>query len=192
MCIRDRAGAAPTVPVTVTLTSAQLPLPLEVERMPFSPSCIRRVKNLLLNKNTSIVLASIGADEVASRIDATATQAFDVKTRRDRSSEEFDGGDTDLYYGDDEKASVLPDEEDEEDEQTAEADMVTPAITEGDGAQPTQTLNPGEAISEDTADTQEDKDDGDDDKKPTSPRDGYVSHHPVVLATGRISKSASD
>ena len=70
--------------------------------------------------------------------------------------------------------------------------MVTPAITEGDGVQPTQTSNPGEAIGEDTADTQEDKDDGNDDKKPTGPRDGSVSHDPAVLAAGRISKSASD
>ena len=39
------------------------------------------------------------------------------------------------------------------------------ATAEGDGVQLKQTLNPGEAISEDT-------DDSGDDKKHTSPRDG--------------------
>ena len=96
-----------------------------------------------------------------------------------------------MDYGDDERASVLPDEEDEENEQTAEGYMVTLATTEGDGAQPTQTSNPGKAISEDSSDTQ-DKDDGSDDKKHTSPRDGSILHDPVVLAVGRNSKSASD
>ena len=42
----------------------------------------------------------------------------------------------------------------------------------GDGMQLTQPSNPGDAISEDTANTQEDKDDGGDDKKYTGPRDG--------------------
>ena len=66
--------------------------------------------------------------------------------------------------------------------------MVTSATTEGDGV----CSNPGKAIREDTADTPEDKDDGNDDKKHTSPRDDSVSHDPAVLAAGRISKSASD
>ena len=90
------------------------------------------------------------------------------------------------------RVSVLSDEEDEEDEQTAKDDVVTPVTTEGDSAQATKTSNPGEAISDDTAETQEDKDGDDDDKKPTGPRDGSVSHDPAVLAAGRISKSASD
>ena len=55
-----------------------------------------------------------------------------------------------------------------------------------------QTSNPGEAISDDTAETQEDKDGDDGGKKPAGPRDGSVLHDPVVLAAGRISKSASD
>ena len=45
----------------------------------------------------------------------------------------------------------------------------------------------GEAIGEDTADTQ-DKDDGDDDKKPTGPRDDSVLHDPAVLAAGKSTK----
>ena len=178
--------------MTVASTSAQLPPPPEVERMPFSLNCIRHVKNLVLKENTGIALALIGAEEVASHIDATATPVFDVKTRRDSPIKESDGGNSDLDYGDDERASVLPDEEDEGDEQDAEGGMVTSATAESDGVQLTHTSNPGKAISEDTADTPEDKDDGSDDKKHTSPREGSVSHDPVVLAAGRINKSASD
>ena len=53
-------------------------------------------------------------------------------------------------------------------------------------------MNPGKTIGDDTAETQEDTNSDDDDKKPTGPRDGSVSHDPVVLAAGRISKSATD
>ena len=143
----------------------------------------------MLKENTNITLASIGVDEVASHIDAATTQAFDVEMKKDSSDEESDGDDTDLDYGDDERVSVLPDEEGE---QTAKGNVVTPVTTEGDNAQATQTLNPGEAIDDDTAETQEDKDGDDDDKKPTGPRDHSILHDPAVLAAGRISKSASD
>ena len=127
----------------------------------------------------------IGADEVASHVDAMTTQAFDVETKKDSSDEESDHGDTDPDYGDDERVLVLSDEEDE---QTAKGDVVTLVTT----AQATQTSNQGKAISDDTAETQEDKDGDDDDKKPTGPRDGSILHDPAVLAAGRISKSASD
>ena len=173
----------------MTSTSAQLPPPPEAEKVPFSLSSIKPVKNLVSKENTNITLASIGADEVASHIDATTTQAFDVKMKKDSSDEESDGGDMDLDYSDNERVSVLSNEEDE---QTAKDDVFTPVTTEGDDAQATQTLNPGKAISDDTAETQEDKDGDDDNKKPTGPRDGPVSHDPAVLAAGRISKSASD
>ena len=90
------------------------------------------------------------------------------------------------------RVSALSDEEDEEDKQTAKGNIVTPVTTEGNDAQATWTSNPCEAISDDTAETQEDKDGDDDNKKPTGPRDGSVLHDPAVLAAGRISKSASD
>ena len=93
----------------------------------------------------------IGADEVASCIDATKTQAFDVKTKKDSSNKESDGDDTDLDYGGDERVSVLSDEDNEEGEQTAKGNVVTPVTTKGDDAQATQTLNPGEAIGDDAA-----------------------------------------
>ena len=132
------------------------------------------MENLVSKENTNITLALIGADEVASHVDAMTTQAFNVKTKKDSSNEESDGGDIDLDYGDDERVSVLSDKEDEEGKQTAKGNIVTPVTTEGDNAQATQTLNPGEAISDDTAETQEDKDGDDDDKKPTGPRDGSI------------------
>ena len=43
---------------------------------------------------------------------------------------------TDLDYGDDKRVSVLSDDEDGEDEQTAKGDVVTPVTTEGGDAQP--------------------------------------------------------
>ena len=116
----------------------------------------------------------IGADEVASCINATTTQAFNVKMKKDSSDEESDGDDTDPDYGGNERVSVLSDEEDEEGEQTAKGNIATPVTTEGIDTQATQTLNPGKAIGDDTAETQEDKDSDDDDKKPTGPRDGSV------------------
>ena len=131
------SGAGSTVPITVTSTSAQLPPPLDAEKVPFSPSSIKQVKNLVSKENTYITLASIGTDEVASCIDATTAQAFDVKMKKDSSDEESDGGDTDPDYGDDKRVSVLSDEEDE---QTAKGDIVTPVTTEGGDAQATQTL----------------------------------------------------
>ena len=81
------SGAGSTTPITVTSSSAQLPPPLEAEKVPFSPSSIKQVKNLVSKENTNITLALIGADEVASHIDTT-TQAFDVKTKKDSSDEE--------------------------------------------------------------------------------------------------------
>ena len=89
------------------------------------------MKNLVLKENTNITLASIGADEVASCVNATATQAFNAKMKKDSSDEESDGDDTDLDYGGDERVSVLSDEEGE---QTAKGTVVTPVTTEGDNA----------------------------------------------------------
>ena len=140
-------------------------------------------------ENTTTTLASIGADEVASRVNATTTQAFDAETKNNSSDKESDGNDTDLDYGGGERVSVLSDEEGE---QTAKGTIVTPVRTEGNNAQATQTSNPGKAIGDDTAETQEDKDSDNDDKKPTGPRDGSILHDPAVLAAGRISKSTSD
>ena len=180
-----------TAPITVTSTSSQLPPPLKAENVPFPLNSIKQVKNLVSKENTNITLASRGADEVASHINAMTMQAIDAKMKKDSSSKESDGDDTDLDYGGDQRVSVLSNE-DEEGEQTAKGAVVTPVTTKGNDAQATQTSNPGKAIGDDTAETQEDKDGDDGDKKPTDPRDGSILHDPAVLAVGRNSKSASD
>ena len=117
-CIASAApsGEGSAAPITVTSTSAQLPSPLEAEKATFPLSSVKRVKNLVLKENTNITLASIGADKVASRVDATTTQAFDAEMKTDSSDEESDGDDTDLDYGGNKRVSVLSNEEDEEGE----------------------------------------------------------------------------
>ena len=65
------------------------------------------MKNLVLKENTNITLACIGAEEVASHVDAMTTQAFDVEMKKDSSDEESDGGDTDQDYGDDKSLSTF-------------------------------------------------------------------------------------
>ena len=75
-------------------------------------ACIYSRINYIYKENTSATLVLIGTDEVAFHVDVTATQAFELKTQKDSSGEEFGGGDTELDYNDDERASVLPDEED--------------------------------------------------------------------------------
>ena len=92
-----------------------------------------------------------------------------------------------LDYEDDDKASVLPNEEDEEVDQTA-----YDSVGVGDGPQATQTLNPGDIDDEEATNTQETTDESIDGKKPAGPRDGTVLHDPEVLAAGRIAKSSLD
>ena len=180
--------------MTVTSTSAQLPPPLKAEKAPFPLSSIKQVKKCrgVSKENTNITLASIGADEVGSHINATTTQAFDAEMKKDSFGKESDGDDTDLDYGGNERVSVLSNEEDGEGKQTAKGTIVTPVTTKGDDTQATQTLNPGKAIGDNTAETHKDKDSDNDDKKPTGPRDGSILNDPAVLAVGRISKSTSD
>ena len=55
---------------------------VNVERLPFCPSCIKKVKNLVSKENTHAALVSIGTDEVTSHINVIATQAFEVKTQK--------------------------------------------------------------------------------------------------------------
>ena len=93
---------------------------------------------------------------------------------------------------DDEQASILPDEEDEDAEQTAEGGMASLATSEGDGTQALQISNSDEVIDEGTANTQGGIDNDNDDKTPTGPRDSSVSHDPAVLAARRITESTAD
>ena len=109
-----------------------------------------------------MTLVLISKDEAASCIKVTAAQAFE--TQKDSSGEESDSGDTMLDYKDKERASVLPNEEDEEADHTADGGIMV-----GDDTQTTQTLNPGEVDDEELANTQETADDGIDDKRPAVP-----------------------
>ena len=118
---------------------------------------------MVSKENTHSALVSIGKDEAASCIKVTAMQAFEVKTQ-DSSGEESDGGNTELDYEDDDKASVLTDEEDEEAYHTVDG-----RITIGDDTQATQASNTGEVDDEEPANTQETADDGIDDKRPAGP-----------------------
>ena len=106
-------------------------------------------------------MVSIGKDKAASNIEEAATQAFKVKTQKESSGEESDGGDMELDYEDDDKASVLPDEEVN---QTADD-----GVEVGDHPQATQTLNPGEIDDEKATNTQETTDEGVNGKKPAGP-----------------------
>ena len=72
------------------------------------------MKNLVLKENTAAALASIDVDKAASCINVTTAQEFDIKTRKDSSDEESDGVPSDQDLKDDEKVSLLSDEEDEE------------------------------------------------------------------------------
>ena len=92
-------------------------------------------------------MVSIGKDEAASRIKEGATQAFGAETQKESSGEESDGGDMELDYEDDDKASVLPNEEVD---QTADD-----GVEVGEGPQATQTLNPGDIDDEEATNTQE-------------------------------------
>ena len=67
-----------------------------------------------MKKNTAAALASIGVDEAVSHISVTAAQEFDVKMEKDSSNEESDGVLSDQDLEDDEKVSLLSDEEDRE------------------------------------------------------------------------------
>ena len=89
-----------------------------------------------------------------------------------------------LDYEDNERASVLPDEEGDEVDCTAEGGMTSLVASNCDGTQAILVLNPDEANDEEPANTQEGADDDIDDKRPTSPQDGSVLHDPAVLAVG--------
>ena len=74
-------------------------------------------------EKTHSTLLSIRKDEATSCIKEAATQAFKVETEKESSVEESDGGDTELGYEDDDKAVVLPDE-DEEAHQATDDDII--------------------------------------------------------------------
>ena len=158
--------APPSVSSTAPepLTSALPLFFLGVEKSSFSLGCLEKVRNLVLKESTHSTLVSIGKDEAASHIEVTVTQAFEVKTQKESSGEESDDGDIELDYEDDDKASVLPDEEDEEAGQTADD-----GVKVGDRLQAAQTSNPSDIDDEEAANTQETTDEGINGKRPAGP-----------------------
>ena len=104
-----RSGSVAPQPLTLALPSFSS----DMEKSPFTPGCLEKVKNLVSKESTHSNLISIGKDEAALHIEKAATQAFEVETQKESSNEESDGGDTELDYEDNSKASVLPDEDEE-------------------------------------------------------------------------------
>ena len=72
-----------------------------MEKSPFTPGCLEKVKNFVSKENTHSTLVLIGKDEAALCIKEAAMQAFE-----ESSGEESDGGDMQLDYEDGGKASV--------------------------------------------------------------------------------------
>ena len=64
-------------------------------------------------ENTAAALTSIGIEKAISRIDAVAAQELDAKTEEDSPDEESDDGPSNQDLEEDEKVSLLFDEEDE-------------------------------------------------------------------------------
>ena len=87
-----------------------------------------------------------------------------------------------MDYGDSEEV-VIPDADD----QTADVDVKI-----GDHPSAVQTSSPAGIDYDEITNTRETTDEGIKGKKSAGPRDGTVSHDPQVLASGRVSKSASD
>ena len=136
-----------------------------MEKSPFTPACINKVKNLVSKENACSTLLSIRKDEAASHIKEAVTQAFKVKTEKESSGEESDGGGIELDYEDCDEAVVLPDE-DEAANQTADDDIVEI----GGCPSAIETSNPvGINDDDDVTNTQETTDEGIKGKKSAEP-----------------------
>ena len=72
------------------------------------------MQNLISKENTAATLASIGIDEAVSHIDVVAAQELDAEMEEDSSDGESNDGPSDWELEEDEKVSLLSDEEDEE------------------------------------------------------------------------------
>ena len=144
-------------------------------------------------ENTAAALASIGIDEADSYIDAVAAQKLDAKMEEDSPDEESDDGPSDRDLEEDEKISLLSDEEDEE----ATGGEIAADQTVDDKA----TQAPKQDKSTEASDD-EDFIPGNDNKKKegkkhdnllnSSSRDRPICLDPTVLATGWKQKSQAD
>ena len=188
--------AGSTAPVAVASPSGQPHSSLKIDKWPFSPKSIRRVKNFVTKENTAATLALIGVDQAAFHIEVTAAQEFEVKTEKDSSDEESDGVPSDQDIEDDEKVSLLSDEEDGE---TASAEVTVNKTVKDEAPQALE--------SDESTEDNLDEASGDEDFIPgskkkecrkhdiqpnTGTRDGPVCLNPAVLAVGQKEKSQAD
>ena len=72
------------------------------------------MQNLISKENTAATLTLIGIDEVTSCIDVVTAQELDIEMEEDSSDGESNNGPFNQELEDDEKVSLLSDEEDKE------------------------------------------------------------------------------
>ena len=156
------------------------------------------MQNLISKANTAATLASIGIDKATSCIDVVTAQELDTKTEEDSSDGESNDGPSDQELEEDEKVSLLSDEEDKE----ATSGEVAADQTVDDKVM--QASKPDRS-TEDTFDEAPDDEDfipGNDTKKKESKkhdnllnfgsRDGPICLDPTVLATEQKQKCQAD
>ena len=156
------------------------------------------MQNLISKENTAAALASIGIDKAISCINAVTAQELDAEMEEDSSDGESNDGPSDQELEEDEKVSLLSDEEDEE----ATGGEVAADRTMDDKVM--QTSKPDKSTEDyfDEAPDDENFVPGNDNKKkegkkcdnrlnPGS-RDGPICLDPTVLATGQKQKSQVD
>ena len=141
-----------------------------------------------MKENTAAALASIGVGKAASHIDVTAAQEFDVKMKKDSSDEESAGVPSDQDLKDDEKVSLLSDEEDAE---TTGSEVTVDKAVEDKA---THTLKPDKSTEDNLDEASDDKDFIPGGKRKEYPkgdiqsnsgtRDGPICLNPTVLAVG--------
>ena len=156
------------------------------------------MQNLISKENTAATLALIGIDEATSRIDVVTAQELDAKMEEDSSDEESNDGPSDRELEEDEKVSLLSDEEDEE----ATGGEIAADQTTVDEV--TQASKPDRSTEDNFDEVPSDEDfiPGNDNKKKegkkhdnrlnSGSRDGSICLDPTVLATGQKQKSQAD
>ena len=154
------------------------------------------MKNLVSKENTAAALASIGVDKAASCINVTAAQEFDVKMVKDSSDKESDGVLYEQDLEDDEKVSLLSDEEDGE---TASVEATVDKAVEDEA---TQALKPDKSTEDNLDEAPDDEDFVPGDKKKEcqkcdiqpnpGTRDGPVCLDPTVVAVRQKEKCQVD
>ena len=149
-------------------------------------------------ENTAAALASIGIDKAISHIDAVTAQELDAEMEEDSPDEESDDGPSDWDLEEDEKVSLLSDEEDEE----ATGGEVAADQTMDDEVMQAPKPDKSTENNSDEAPDDEDFIPGNDNKKKegkkcdnrlnSGSRNGPICLNSTVLATGWKEKSQVD